>query len=159
MEYKLYKLPEGFVPFEESLELKELGFDEPCLAFWDAYNGMSHLFFKKRAKAHWLVRLFSKEDEGVISYNQDSLEYFENGFCLAPTFSQAFAWFRENHSLNYKIFRDGGWWIAVVNSFKDEDYSSPEDKKNTYDLGVFDTYPEAELACLRKLIQIVKENK
>jgi hypothetical protein len=118
-----------FIPYTEALALKELGFDEPCFGYFDNTQVKGWLFDTK-IKAETLL--------------------------FAPTYSQAFRWFRENHFLNYKIFRDGGYWIGVVNSFKDEDHSSPENKSNTYGLGVFDTYPEAELECLRKLIELTK---
>jgi hypothetical protein len=128
-----------FVPYEEALALKELRFDEPCFGYY-------------LEDGTWVPASYSIEST-VYPSNSDLL----SEWCSAPLYQQAFRWFRENHFLNYKIFRDGGYWICVVNSFKDEDYSSPEDKANTYGLGVFDTYPEAELACLRKLIEIVKK--
>ncbi len=60
-----------FIPYEQSLELKELGFDEPCL---DGYGIHGDL---------WMKRL-SKQSE-------------VDGTCLAPLYQQAFRWFREKH--------------------------------------------------------------
>jgi len=123
-----------FTPYQEALELKELGFDEPCFGFWDGYNGDSHLFFKPRVKYHWIVRLFSKTPN-MISYTQGMLEYIEGeGSVLAPLFQQAFRWFRkpENGSLNHLDF--------MYEYLKDDSMS----------------YEEAELECLKKLIEIVK---
>ncbi len=64
----------------------------------------------------------------------------------APLYQQAFRWFRENHGLYTNVTR-----------YNDDD----EDKFLYYiDNGdikeEFKTYEEAELACLRKLIEIVK---
>jgi hypothetical protein len=140
-----------FAPYEEALALKELKFDEPCFGRFYT-KPKSKMFGIDEKGRHYQIKNTPKKLYTVG-------EYFvlnDNIVIIAPTFSQAFRWFRENHFLNYKIFRDGGYWICVVNSFKDEDYSSPEDKANTYGLGVFNTYPEAELACLKKLIEIVK---
>jgi hypothetical protein len=64
----------------------------------------------------------------------------------APLYQQAFRWFREKHNLSHNIeegyFNDGQYagWI------------------NSDGVGAYKTYEEAELACLRKLIEIVKEN-
>jgi hypothetical protein len=112
-----------FVPYEESLELKELGFDEPCFTWhWDdigLYNGLEYGNHNKR--------------EHVVS---------------APTYSQAFRWFRDNHGFYNQIHKGYGWEGIIRNSvngdieWNDGTYNSPE---------------EAELACLRKLIELVKK--
>ena len=57
-----------FVPYEQALALKELGFNEPCLASY----------------FHAGKRLHITE---YINYGEYTT--------LAPTFSQAFRWFRE----------------------------------------------------------------
>ena len=133
-----------FVPYEESLKLKNLEFDEPCFAFWDAYNGDTHLFFKPRTSYHWMVRVFNAlkgiESKTILDYSAGDVEYEEgDNAVLAPTFSQAFRWFKENYNLreNYGAFPHHTiMFNYVLNGGKEED---------------------AELACLRKLIEIVKE--
>ena len=112
-----------FVPYEESLDLKELGFDEPCFTwYWDdigLYKGLEYGNHNKR--------------EHVVS---------------APTYSQAFRWFRDNHGFYNQIHKGYGWEGIIRNSvngdieWNDGTYNSPE---------------EAELACLRKLIELVKK--
>ena len=104
-----------FVPYTEALALKELGFDEPCFG----------LFIDE--KFHFI---FSEHQLDTI--------------VLAPTFSQAFRWFREKYNLGHMINGIGyesflmniGGIITVFPMFK--------------------TYEEAELACLRMLIELVK---
>jgi hypothetical protein len=68
---------------------------------------------------------------------------------LAPLYQQAFRWFRENHGL---------WQIVMRNTDKDWTYDIlPIIGITDYRLfDVFDTYEEAELECLKKLIHIVK---
>jgi hypothetical protein len=107
-----------FIPQQQSLEIKELGFDEPCFAYRD---GGGYLMIKQTPHC-------------VIS---------------APTYSQAFRFFREKHNLKSCImFR-----------------TSMVDNKEYYDWLIkgqevvyrhFNTYEEAELECLKKLIEIVK---
>lgn len=105
-----------FVPYEESLELKELGFDEPCFGYRD---GCGYLMIKPTPHC-------------VIS---------------APTFSQAFRWFREKYKLQSYIRHECSdveyYYDFVIN-------------EDVYDV-IKDTYEEAELECLRKLINIIKE--
>ena len=78
-----------FVPHQESLELKELGFDEPCIMQW---TYAPELIFCTSTWAHPKLKT-NKE-----SYSDSG------GDCIsAPTFSQAFRWFREKYRLHYYI--------------------------------------------------------
>lgn len=63
-----------FVPYEQALALKELGFDEPCLSFY-TYEGK-----------------FSNE----LSFNEYKNTALKTS---APLYQQAFRWFREKHEL------------------------------------------------------------
>jgi len=64
----------------------------------------------------------------------------------APTFSQALRWFREKYELYSFVFKfDEG--------FGYETYKEGVTQTNES----FDTYEEAELECLKKLIQIIKK--
>ena len=77
---------------------------------------------------------------------QDCIE----GKFLAPTWQSAFRWFREKYNLvfnfiSYNIVKPREYhWSITWN----------DEAKAT---GIVKTYEEAELACLKKLIQIVKE--
>ena len=110
-----------FVPQEIALELKELGFDKPCCAY---YDGAGYVMIKEMAHC-------------VIS---------------APTFAQAFRFFREKYNLDYEIPNAGsrGAYHAFVQSFV---YGN-----NGSNPSIF-RYEEAELVCIEKLIEIVKEKK
>jgi hypothetical protein len=142
-----------FVPYEQALALKELGFDEPCIAFYDAYNGDSHLFFKLRGKSHWLLRVINairnKQEQSVIETSQYHLEYLEgDNAVLAPLKQQAFSWFREKHGILIDFTSHTptqyDFYILYLNETK---YLTS---------GVYSSYGEMELACLKKLIEIVK---
>jgi hypothetical protein len=117
-----------FVPYEESVALEELGFNEPCFA------GYSILTEK--------IEFYSKPLLTRDSFTVD-----------APTYSQAFRWFREKYNINAVI----SWRDDLLNY----DISLTEMKKNGYFhyKENFKTYEEAELACLKKLIEIVKNNE
>lgn len=138
-----------FIPYEQALALKELGFDEPCFGYFN--------------------KTWSKENELLFPQYVGELENWNNTqhLCSAPTFSQAFRWFREKHGLRNSITdfiedETGIEWdyeIAIIGTDIDErgnykpliDYSTDDETRK------FKTYEEAELACLKKLIEIVKK--
>jgi hypothetical protein len=108
-----------FIPYKQSVELKELGFDEPCFAYRDG------------------------GDEVMI-------KYIPHCVISAPTFSQAFRWFRDKHGLvgiikfgtndfTYNVYNEDGMGLLTKES-----------------LNFNSTYEETELECLKKLIQIAK---
>jgi hypothetical protein len=119
-----------FVPHEESLELKELGFNEPCFA------------------------VYSEHDKTRV-YEESSI--VEGLKIQAPLYQQTFRWFREKHDL----LSDVGISANRKNDTKKWMYSIIYLDKNTYIYSeeTYNTYEEAELACLKKLIEIVKNNE
>jgi hypothetical protein len=132
-----------FIPYTEALALKELGFDESCFAIW---SGIDELNFSVTDT----IRLYSSAFS--INGNQSSKFYINDFNSLrvaAPTFSQAFRWFREKYDIQLGICHiHGGFdcWTNDGDLFENGKYCN------------FKTYEEAEIACLEKLIEIV-ENK
>ena len=148
-----------FIPYNEALELKQLGFDEPCFGYYDEedieqqvyeYANCSDNVTGGIACYHedFLSVTNSQLDEyGAFSAkDDDGLECYERW--TAPTFSQAFRWFKQNHKLKFHI-REDIWneWCYVHILMQDE-YEN---------VGAYSTYEEAELACLKKLIELVKQ--
>jgi len=105
-----------FIPYEQALALKELGFDEECFSF---YNAIGEVY----------------ESEGFYRYSYN----VHKDEVIAPLYQQAFRWFREKHGLRHFIEYDNGHYNAVVQS------------SLVYHC---DTYEKAELACLKKLIEL-----
>ena len=125
-----------FIPYEQALALKELGFDIQCFAYWNGNKELDH----------------SMRERIVETSN------YNKGVCIsAPFYQQAFRWFREKYGLIGcvdPIYKDESrtafnYWFFIA------DYEQTEEED---DLS-FGAYEEAELACLRKLIEIVKTNK
>ena len=123
-----------FVPYEQALELKELGFDEPCFA-WFGPTG---------------------------KFND-----WDTTDTIAPLYQQAFRWFREKYKLNGEVnhlpnVEKYGIITSDMAGMKPKDLSKNENfergKTVTNNFVKYETYEEAELACLEKLIEIVKEN-
>jgi hypothetical protein len=109
-----------FIPYEQALELKELGFDEPC--YYD-YN------FGGEITNKWSI-----------------------GLIPAPLYQQAFRWFREKYNLICGVQYMGknkiNWWDIYVVGHYNIHYEEMCMKHQSYE--------EAELECLKKLIEIVK---
>jgi hypothetical protein len=123
-------LEKDFVPHIESSELKELGFDEPCLFYYYGSND--------------LQSLIQIDMPRLVNHNESIL-----GTCYsAPTYSQAFRWFRNKYDLYADIYRIGKKFNAGI-----EDMNIGSSKETVVE-GV--DYEEAELECLRKLIELVK---
>ena len=121
-----------FIPYEQALELKELGFDFPCLGYYHNTLGSDN------------AGLFIKETTTEI-YEMINLP--EDVYTLAPLFQQAFRWFREKYGL-----------VAWVEGKRVYRYciESPIPTDGQLSLSPFRTCQEAELACLKKLIEVVK---
>ena len=141
-----------FIPYTEALALKELGFDEPCFAIW---SGIDELNFSITDT----IRLYSSEFR--IDGNQSS-KFYVNDFnslrVAAPTFSQAFRWFREKYEIEATT-------ACFYNKRLDIPYEERQYHCHIIRDGVtskgpkYKTYEEAELACLEKLIEIVENIK
>jgi hypothetical protein len=118
-----------FVPYEQALALKELGFDEPCFAFY--LNGK--------------LRLDGKIENCI---SQKRVNYVYVADCLAPIYSQAFDFLREKYNLHpLKVTTEFHTSFSLKMKFLS--FSRLSKSKNHY--------REAELECLKKLIEIVKE--
>jgi hypothetical protein len=111
-----------FIPYEQALALKELGFDEECVSFYSS--------------------------KGKLYQSEGYYKFGENVFgeeVIAPLYQQAFRWFREKYELDSYIRHECPNVEPYYDFVIDED--------------VFDVmcdYEEAELECLKKLIEIVK---
>ena len=127
-----------FIPYEQALALKELGFDEPCIACYDKLNML----------ATYSENLFEPKN------------YNTSGYCVsAPLYQQAFRWFREKYKISGEISsdyylegKDNEWEYNIYQLGK-------EDDGYVGTIPIFKTPEEAELECLKKLIEIVKEEK
>ena len=140
-----------FIPYEQALALKELGFDEPCLACVGENNEVIIRVGDYRSFSN-------KKPEDSIErdfYNNIIKDFnsYVNDTASAPTFSQAFRWFREKYDLDKVI---DNWAEQSVNGeiwSKAYQYYINGEAYTSY----YKTYEESELECLKKLIEIVKE--
>jgi tetratricopeptide (TPR) repeat protein len=106
-----------FVPYEQALALKELGFDESTYTWRQHGNGIS----------------------GDVEGKRDYYNRKGDVYTALPLYQQAFRWFREKYNLReqYGVFPHHTIMINyLIEGGREE---------------------EAELECLKKLIEIVKQ--
>ena len=125
-----------FIPYAEALALKELGFDKASFGVYYISDPYKEVVMN-----------------GPYVYGKNSGIYKKYNV-LAPTFSQAFRWFREKYGLvstvlPYQELRKFSWNYNynIVEYAKDTIYGHLREL----------TYEEAEIECLKKLIEIVKQ--
>jgi hypothetical protein len=127
-----------FIPYEQALALKELGFDEECIA----------TFTDSKLMVHGKQSLDSIKGSGLHNRHLGT----SGRIITAPLYQQAFRWFREKYNFCYFI---------RGNNFDGYTYNIDNLGILRYKFEIeyrftFRTYEEAELACLIKLIEITK---
>jgi hypothetical protein len=120
-----------FIKYDQALELKELGFDEPCLG----------IHYKEGLNPSFMV---------ASQYGEHGAT--ANGGILAPTFSQVFKFFRDKYDLYYTIEGSKKYGFAFFIYYENDDKDELKSKE-------YSAYEEAEHECIVKLIEITKENK
>jgi len=120
-----------FIPYEQALALKELGFDEPCFS----------IYHSKDKSFSWHHHIDHINNEPALESGEFNIS--------APLYQQAFRWFRDKHNLvfnfiSYSIVKPGEYHWSIT--WHDVAKAS----------GIVKTYEEAESACLDKLIEICK---
>ena len=122
-----------FVPVEECLAIKELGFIRPCFAGW-----YFHSYFEK-------YRMEFPSNPGKMYKTQRHT-------ILAPTYEQVFDWFDEVFGYNSVILKD-------TNGYYHYNHNTPADftfsLENAAFNGPFKDKLEAKLGCVKQLIILV----
>lgn len=136
-------LDKEFVPYEAALALRELGFDEPCFYRYN-HHGTAEPDIKR---------------DGKLVNNRKWEKFGDYDDCVgAPLYQQAFRWFREKCNLypmiNLHDSEDIKTWRLTISilGYYELAYNQNIGKEPYYN-----SYEEAELASLIRLIEIVKE--
>ena len=141
-----------FVPYQPSLDMKEIGFDEPCFVkIWWLND------FNVHTKEQFEPHITMNGDDIKFKYQFPENHPLNKGDILKleiPTFSQAFRWFREKYNLDSFVKELYKSTIKVGYYFGIDEYKGIEFQMDFDDY--YKTYEEAELACLEKLIKICK---
>lgn len=134
-----------FIPYEQALALKELGFDEECFSY------VKHLGYDS-----------SKEKVRVLSeVSRSQIEDMGLPLLKIPTFSQAFRFFREKYNIVHTVYSNASGYIWELHYNQERGGTHICDSGESGDCemsGMFTVYEKAELECLKKLIEICKNN-
>jgi hypothetical protein len=122
-----------FIPYEQALALKELGFDEPCIRYY------------------WTDGMFSKTYNEPFNYSK------KENTISAPLYQQVFRWFREKYKLVAYIKYYAEWNFEIFRI--DDKIAEVQDDVNVDYTFRGGSYEEAELECLKKLIEIIKNKQ
>ncbi len=139
-----------FVTYDIALRLKALGFDQPCLAFYQMeYSEVTPQLVDDSYEYKMTGFMTCKNSE------------IPNHYTSAPTLRQTFEWFRDNHNLfstiNIDQTMEPKFCYSIVK------YNQYEDGQFDWQTIVFKSdlersYPLAEVTCLEKLCDIVESN-
>jgi hypothetical protein len=99
-----------FIPYEQALALKPIGFNKPC-------------FKKYIAGCLWSNPITPEiyEYENIHPNSSD---------CLAPLYQQAFKWFREKYNLNYVIVKADSWFYTINGCNTQEGFKTYKEAEN-----------------------------
>jgi hypothetical protein len=115
-----------FLPYELAFELKQLGFNHPCICIYSSPN--------------------IKELKNVMQIYKNSELSLETS-CTAHMYQQAFRFFREKYKIRFFIqsgMSDLGEFFKII---------FPDGESRSFS---YATYELAEIECLNTLIEIVK---
>jgi hypothetical protein len=124
-----------FVSYEQAVALKELGFNEICMGYFD-------------------VRL----EHQIGNFDFTEIKgYHESVAALSPLKQQVFRWFREKklHNTFPSIIQTRNW----VTLYRILEWHPGNDSTSISTSDYYDTYEEAESACIDKLIELAKQQK
>ena len=122
-----------FVSYEQAVALKELGFNEICMGYFD-------------------VRL----EHQIGNFNFTEIKgYHESVAALSPLKQQVFRWFREKklHNTFPSIIQTRNW----ASLYRILEWHPGNDSTSISTSDYYDTYEEAEDACIDKLIELTKQ--
>ena len=152
-----------FVPYDLAVKLKKLGFDEPCFTKFEDYFNKTKLHpilatlhlntpYENEYNGYGQKIINDQSKRWFFTGYKNSVKDHNNDIVSAPTFSQAFRWFREE--LNYEVFLQKQENLV---SGKTYSFLIENDLEGIYERSLSkSSIDKAELACLTKLIEIVE---
>lgn len=122
-----------FLPYEQALALKELGFNKECLGWYHPTG--------------YIVYSITRDKDSIVN---------------SPTLSQAFRFFREDYNIVHTVYSNASGYIWELHYNQERGGTHICDSGESGDCemsGMFTTYEKAELECIKKLIEICQKKK
>ena len=126
-----------FIPYKGALALKAIGFDKPCFSF-----------YQEEYVENKPTMVDDNDEYRLTGWRTCKNSEIPENYTAAPTWSQAFRFFREEYNIDVNIQKDSiGIYHFNIDTNKYGDWVEPIFNK---------IYEEAELDCLEKIINIVE---
>jgi hypothetical protein len=122
-----------FVSYNQAIQLRLLGIDEICFT-------------------HYWGEQFLNENIGGWMKNSNTQ------YIMAPLKQQVFRWFREKHNILGSIYSNASGYLFEWHDSIGGTHRGWSEYEGANDSGCWDSYEEAESACIDKLIELVKNN-
>jgi hypothetical protein len=135
-----------FIPYEQAVELKEIGFCEECFGCYQLAEFRDY-------------RVGLEVDNKIVLNTLNGYRNYDNENQIpAPLYQQAFRWFREKYRLYSAVNVDQTMEPKFAYCISEYCSNALTYGWNTivFNSDLYYTYEEAELECLKKLIEIVK---
>lgn len=137
-----------FVTYEIALKLKELGFDEECMAYY-------------KDKKMSGVNKWNREDFEFHSINIKDVTNTTSEIVLAPLWQQVIDWFREKYNIHTNII---SWSDAaiinldgiVLDTYQISVFKNSDKNPIKYIEVYYDDYYKAREQAILKAIELVK---
>lgn len=161
-----------FVSYQVAAELKEKGFDEPCLAY---FNGdVPHIMSTRGTSS--VDKMFTCRNTFLHDIKNDLVltpeeNFTENGIDIvrskwgmkvsAPIFQQVVDWFFEKHKIYVFPYRDDrGMWYHISYNGSTEKISagyewSTEEQKIVYKSGCFETWDDCKSKAIEEALKLI----
>lgn len=138
-------LNECFVPYEQALALKNLGFDKPCFGYY-------------HDKILTGVNKWDRKDFEFHAISKKNITSITVEIILAPLYQQAFDFFLKEYGL---WFRPDHYSFIGNKDEKENEFTGVIHELGKYsavaEIGNYQTDKKAQLECLKKLIEIVEK--
>ena len=136
-----------FVPFEIAKKLKEKGFKEKCLTYYDVIDNVGLLYntqYTNDLSPCQYTDLLQSHNTDVSVYQSDDSEY-----CVdAPTISQVLKWLRDEKCIHIEIYTNASGYDYNISDTPKLGGTARYwvDYAGTNDSGCWDSYEECVLA-------------
>jgi hypothetical protein len=136
-----------FIPYELALELKQLGFDDSSFGRFYTKPNCKMFNVDEKGRAYPIKNISKK----LYKVGEDYV-LNDGNVIVAPTYSEAFRWFREKHNyhviIDFNQSKNNKWYYGIIQI--DHNISISPDVE-------FESYEEAEIAALKELIKTIKD--
>ena len=144
---------EDFVTYEQALDLKKLGFREPCLYYY-----FNQTLYPNDVYAHRIDRSSFHRVYSVEALSKVLQQYYEPTICDAPTLAQAQKWLRKEKNLSLepcfvrRDYTDDKQWYCFITNISNKVNGLDDPDLDDY----FSTYEEALSAGITECLKLLK---